>query len=182
MQVFIDLGSHFGAIISKFIASKSYTKGCEIHAFEPNPVITENHFMRYPAGVIIHRKAAWIKDGSLDFYINHDPRVQGSSVCRDKITGDLDKKNPVKIECIDFGAWLLRSFKAFDEIILKMNIEGAEYELLPKMINDGSIGMIKKLYLRHHWQKIGFPKSIDDKLMERLSVVPGLQVFDTYCF
>jgi FkbM family methyltransferase len=182
MNVFIDLGSHFGAITRKFIASKSYSSDFVIHAFEPNPVIPDSVFAAYPTGVIIHREAAWIVDGEMEFYINKDARVQGASIHRDKITGNLDKNNPVRIKCIDFSAWIRSNFLKTDNIIVKSNIEGAEYDLFGQMMNDGTIEYIRLLYLRRHWNKIGMSIDQDIDFVERLTKVPGLLLVNDYSF
>jgi hypothetical protein len=40
-----------------------------------------------------------------------------------------------------------------------MNIEGAEYDILEKMLIDKSIDYIDKLFISWHWKKLkGFPK------------------------
>jgi FkbM family methyltransferase len=184
MNAFIDLGSFRGAIIRKFIASPQYSTDFIIHAFESNPKIGEDIFKTYPSGVIVHKEAAWISDGEIDFFINKErpTRVQGSSVFKEKTTGDLDKENPLKIKCIDFSAWLKKNFTCGDNVIVKMNIEGAEYEVLNKIIYDGNMHLIRRLYLKRHWHKIGIPQSIDTKLMADLSLYSGLQIFKDYEF
>lgn len=182
MNVFIDLGSHFGAITRKFMSSKLYSSDFVIHCFEANPVITPEIFAAYPAGCIIHREAAWTEDGEIEFFINHDQRVQGSSVFKEKVTGNLDKEHPVKVPCIDFSAWLKKNFNRTDNVIVKSNIEGAEYPLFTKMIENGTIDMISKLYLRRHWHKIGMPREEDACFMERLLAGGCPQVFSDYDF
>lgn len=182
MNVWIDLGSHFGAITRKFMASKLYSPDFIMHAFEPNPVISRITFFSYPQNVIVHREAAWICDGEIELYINQDPRVQGSSIHREKITGNLDKDNPVRVKCIDFSAWLKANFSKTDNIIVKSNIEGAEYQLFERLISNGTIEYIKKLFLRRHWQKIGMSIDQDVDFIERLLKVPGLAVINDYAF
>lgn len=182
MRAFIDLGSHFGAIIKKFMASKLYTSDCKLYAFEPNPRITQEHLSFYPECVNISTSAAWINDGTLDFYINDDPRYQGSSVCKEKTTGFLNKESPVIVKCFDFSEWMNREFREGDDVIIKMNIEGAEYKLIPRMIQDGSINFVSRLYLRRHWHKIGLPESVDNLMLDSLRMVDGLQVFNDYNF
>jgi FkbM family methyltransferase len=182
MNVFIDLGSHFGAIIRKFMASKLFSSDFIIHAFEPNPAITSDTFDLYPPKVVVHREAAWICDGEINLYINQNPRVQGSSIFRQKTTGNLDKDHPARVKCIDFGAWLRKNFSKSDNIIVKSNIEGAEYELFDRLVADGTIEFIKKLYLRRHWQKIGMSIDQDIDFVERLVTVPGLVLFNNYSF
>lgn len=182
MNVFIDLGSHFGAITRKFIASKLYSPDFVIHCFESNPIIGPEIIASYPEGCIIHREAVWTFDGEIEFFINHDQRVQGSSAFKDKITGNLDKDHPVTVPCIDFSAWIQRNFTREDNVIVKCNIEGAEYAILEKMIHDGSIDIVRKLYLRRHWHKIGMDQKIDSDLMQRLTAGGCPQVFPDYQF
>lgn len=167
-NVWIDLGSHFGAITRKFMASKSYSPGMELHAFEGNPIITQDIFDGYPSRVQIHRVLAWTFNGELDFFINGDQRVQGCSVLPDKITGNLDVANPVRVPCIDFSKWIRDNFEPTDNIILKSNIEGAEYDLFEKMLSDGTAEYISKLFLRRHWHKCNIPESRDKKLVADL--------------
>ncbi len=46
-----------------------------------------------------------------------------------------------------------------------MNIEGAEYEILPKMFDDGSIDYINKFFMSWHWRKLsGFTEKRHNKI------------------
>jgi FkbM family methyltransferase len=184
MKAFIDLGSFHGSIIRKFIASPQYSPDFIIHAFESNPKIGQDIFWTYPQGVKTHTEAAWIHDGEIEFYINSERpiKVQGSSVYKEKTTGGLDKEHPLKIRCIDFSRWLACHFTLNDDVIVKMNIEGAEYPVLSKLIYDGNVNLIRKLYLRRHWHKIGIAQSVDTELMENLAKYKGLQIFNNYEF
>ena len=51
---------------------------------------------------------------------------------------------------IDFSRWLSANFSIRDYIIVKMDIEGAEYEVLEKMIRDGTLQMVNELYVEFH--------------------------------
>lgn len=166
----IDLGSHFGSITRRFIESPLYHADFELHAFEGNPIITQDRFDAYPSGVEIHQYLAWTFDGAIEFYLTkgQDPRVQGSSVFREKITGNLDPENPVIVPCLDFSAWLADNFEEGDQVIVKSNIEGAEYDLFEKLIDDGTIRIIRRLHLRRHWQKCGIPEERDRALVAAL--------------
>ena len=50
--------------------------------------------------------------------------------------------------------WITDNFTKDDYIILKMDIEGAEYEVLNKMIDDNSIKYINKLYVDFHGLRV----------------------------
>lgn len=183
-NIFIDLGSFRGDIIRKFMSSPLYSPDFEIHAFESNPLFTEQDFVFYPSGIIIHREAVGIVDGNIPMYVNknHLRNIQGTSICRDKITGDLDSQNPIDVKCIDFARWLRESFAPEDNIIVKCNIEGAEYPLFDHFIKTGTIRYIKRLFLRVHWHKIGMQKADHDNFMFRLNMVDGLKIQHEYKF
>jgi hypothetical protein len=159
------------------MSSPLFSRDFEIHAFEANPLFTNGQFLGYPFGVHIHRVAAWTTDGEIAIYVNRDKRlnVQGTSVFKEKITGNLDPDHPVPVKCIDFSTWLRTNFSLDDNILVKCNIEGAEYPLFRHMMTDGSIAFIKRLFLRVHWHKIGMPEDEHKEFMRDLEkVVPRL--------
>jgi FkbM family methyltransferase len=61
-----------------------------------------------------------------------------------------DWSDPVLVECIDFSQWIKNNFSKEDYIFVKMDIEGSEYKILPKMIDDGSINYINDLAIEWH--------------------------------
>ena len=62
-------------------------------------------------------------------------------------------KSSDNIEGIDFSNWLLSNFDKKDHIILKMDIEGSEFSVLPKMFEDESIKLVDKLFIEFHYGK-----------------------------
>ena len=59
----------------------------------------------------------------------------------------------LEVEAIDFSMWIRENFVEDDYIFLKMDIEGSEYKVLPKMIEDGTINYINDLIIEwHDWQ------------------------------
>jgi len=182
MNVFIDLGSHKGKIIQKFMKSKLYSKDFVIHAFEVSPLLGPEVFAAYPKGVIVHKSAAWTSAGELEFFVCREKKEsQGPSLFKEKTTGNLDKGRPEKVKCFDFSAWIKTKFQPTDNIIVKCNIEGAEYPVFRKMILDGTIGYIKKLFLRVHWHKIGMDKDDHEQFMRQLREA-GIELHGEYDF
>lgn len=58
----------------------------------------------------------------------------------------------IEVESIDLSQWILENFDKDDFIVLKMDVEGAEYTILPKMIEDNSIGYLNSAFIEwHHW-------------------------------
>lgn len=167
MKVFIDAGAHAGSAMRKFMEEPRYDDGWVIHAFEPNPFIRTRE--RYPSKAIIHRSAAWVEDGWADFYYNaKKPTDDGASLIKEKRTGNLDVENPVSVQTIDFSRWLLDNFHESDTIVLKMDIEGAEYPVLRKMIKDGSIDIVDEIHLESHSRKVNVPEKDTEALLDEL--------------
>jgi len=176
MKVYIDCGSYEGGTIKRFIESDYYTLDFNIFAFDPNPRITQSF---YPDKVIFIPKAVWISNSIIDFYINtkNTKRQSGSSIIKEKITGSLDKNNPIKINTIDFSLWLKNNFTINDYIIVKMNIEGAEYNVLNKCIDDGTINLINILFIQFHEKKILLGIEKHNKLLNRLYNIKTLSMY-----
>jgi FkbM family methyltransferase len=178
MNVFIDLGSHVGKTIKMFMKSKQYTPDFQIHAFEANPLVPR----KYPKGVIEHRCAAWITEDTIKFYVNRKKlKSQCASVFKQKTSGHLDKKHPIMVPCVDFSKWVKANFKETDNIIVKSDIEGAEYHVFGKMIADGTIRYIKKVYMdERHYDRIGVSLKEDRDFITELR--KHTEVHDDYRF
>jgi FkbM family methyltransferase len=175
--VFIDCGAHRGRILERFISKHPDT---EAYAFECNPFFKDQ---KYRNGVIASRSALWINDKGIDLYVNKNvPQVEGSSCFGDKITGGLDSKHPVHVESIDIDRWLKKTFAGRRVCIhMKMNIEGAEYPVLEHMILNGSISMIRFIYIQWHWRKIpSISESWHNSIVSKLSEVKSLTVHNGY--
>ncbi len=61
------------------------------------------------------------------------------------LTGGFRKLSYRKtIPVIDLSKWIMETFTIEDYIIFKLDVEGAEYEILRKMINDKAFKYIDK--------------------------------------
>lgn len=61
----------------------------------------------------------------------------------------------VEVETVDLSQWIKDNFSKEDYIIMKMDIEGAEYTVLPKLIEDGTASYINGAYIEWHDWVIG---------------------------
>ena len=167
-KIYVDCGSFKGKSIKQFRAL--FGGDYEIFAFDPFVV-------REYAGMTFFKKAVWVEDCKMPLYVNTKKRNAGSSLFKEKITGKLNKDNPVEVECVDFSRWIRDNFDPTDYIVLKMNIEGSEYPVLNKMIEDGTIDYIDRLYLSFHYEKIGLSKEEHDKLVSALKALKTTTVY-----
>ena len=177
MIAFVDCGAYSGTAIRWFRENPLYSAPDAIYAFECNPSMMKN----YGSGVTAIHSACWTHDGTIEFYRNPtSPNIQGNSVYRDKTTGDLDKDHPIVVPCIDFSAWLKRTFTSGDTVIVKMNIEGAEYDVLEKCVLDNSIALITELHIQWHNRKIPGIDSRHVALLGQLKAMPHLKLYHGY--
>lgn len=162
--IFIDGGAHIGETVNSFFKSKLYLKyPWEIFSFEPNPNLA--YLIPIKPRMTVLDKAIWISDGEIDFYLSKHGR--GSSLIKEKKSGGLSKIL-VRVESVDFGQWIKNRFSKDDFILVKLDIEGAEYKVLDKMLADGSIEYVDELYIEFHNTKVGISEEKDKELLKKI--------------
>jgi len=177
-KVFIDCGAHKGESLEAFSSLYADSGEYEAYCFE----ISDRRMFKQAGLKIMSRlvlekniksavwdtKAVWVKDGTITWYDDAD---EGSSVIKDKYA-----HNPRKAESFDLSSWIKDNFLESDTIILKLDIEGAEYEVLQKLYNDGTLRYIDKLYCEIHGAKCG------KSLAQSLNLVAGAKDFGHHIY
>jgi len=154
-KVFIDCGANDGCSIELFRKHYPNANEYEIHSFEPNPLFKEK---LQSLNVNYYEAAISTADGIHNFYLDqwYEKDVYthfGSTLMREKISKKGCPVQEIKVQGIDFSKWILNNFSINDYIVLKMDVEGAEYVILKKMINDGSLDYINVIYIEFHGRK-----------------------------
>jgi len=145
-KVFVDLGANKGEITDRFFELVP-DNGFEVISFEPNDRFDHDLATKHYA--VQHNKVlVWIDDGELAFKFDSGSTGYSSSCILTKSTGKFEKI--VMTPCIDISTWLLQNVCADDFVILKVDIEGAEYEVIRKMDSAGSLSLIDVLLLDTH--------------------------------
>jgi FkbM family methyltransferase len=150
--IYIDGGARIGESIEILLDPRPELLGCDSYMFEcnPNHIETLNHLKindkKY--NFIVKQEALWNENCEKDFFISND--VWGDLGCtlKPEKRESLDRDNPIKVKCIDFSQFL----EKFDDcyIIVKLDVEGAEYEILEHLIKTGTINKINELYVEFH--------------------------------
>lgn len=172
MKIFIDLGAYDGDTIEK--ALRLYPNFDFFYAFEPYPPNLEKLRRKYKDNkkIIIFDKAAATFDGRAKFFLhknikNKNGSDEGSTLEESK--NNIDLNNFVEVQTMDFSKFILENFNTSDQIVLKIDIEGTEYELLEKMIRNESIKLISKLFCEWHKHKTDITKERHNHLIEKLN-------------
>jgi FkbM family methyltransferase len=148
-KVFIDCGAHKATSLDFFMENFSDSGDYETHSFEINSDFSK-YFDKYTneKSHFFYNLAVWTNDGEVSFW----KMPEESSTVSKYHPRDLGDTAAIS-KCLDFSTWMRNTFSDNDYIILKMYIEGAEFEVLPKMIKDGTLGMVDELYIEFHYKK-----------------------------
>ena len=176
-NVFLDLGTHFGEGLKEFIHKFHMNESWIIHTFEINSLTFENFIAnqhkQYP-WVIPHLEAASNHNGELKVFIESHPTRNGDTGEATSVIG-LNEWNPFDgkwkqyfqktstVPCIDFSEFIINNFDKEDNIIVKMDIEGSEFDVLDRMIETGAIDYVNFISIEFH-SHFFFEK---DKMKER---------------
>ena len=177
-KVFLDCGANKGQSVKRFQRAEEYTKDFLMYSFEPVPFLVKQFKNKvHDVNVTLIEKAVWIYDGDIDFYFNKPCRKpEGSTLIASRRKRRIEKK-PHTVECMDFSKWLSDNFNKTDYIVLKMDIEGAEYSVLEKMMEDETISYINKAYIEFHYNvKKKIETDRHQQLIDRLKNVSGLEL------
>jgi peptidoglycan-N-acetylglucosamine deacetylase len=182
VKVFIDLGPYNGDSLEA--ALKKYKHYDHFYAFEPlskNFEILKKRFSDYNNISLIHA-AADIRSGQSELYLGREFGDEGGSLCKDKKTNFKDRIEVVMT--IDFAKFIKDQFDRNDEIILKIDIEGKEYDLLNKMIKDGSMEYIDEIFCEWHWDRLNISEDEHCNVLESVNklgfCLTGINKYDGF--
>tara|TARA_R110002051_G_scaffold68129_2_gene122806 strand:- start:8182 stop:8799 length:618 start_codon:yes stop_codon:yes gene_type:complete len=150
-KYFIDCGAHCGESI--LTAKQRFGNDINVISFEPVPGLAKQlqEIHKDDPTVHIQNSAVWINDEIKKFHLSEE-YTDGSSLLNS--LNNLRNNHYLDIPCFDFSSWIAKTFSEEDYIILKLDIEGAEYEVLNKLIEDKNISLINELWGEWHDMKI----------------------------
>ncbi len=127
------------------------------YLFEPNPLSIPNIIASIEIfskdkkiNIKLIKKAVSTKNEKREFFLGI--RRQSSATLF-KGKGYVDYNKSVIVQCINLDKWIRKTFSKKDYIYMNMDIEGAEYEVLPHMIKKGSIKYINEIEIEFHAHK-----------------------------
>jgi FkbM family methyltransferase len=169
-NILLDCGCHYGKGLRKQIDMHRIDSTWQIYCWEANPY-TYEHFKKntrfHHLNVTAYHAAVSDHDGTVSFNVqasSTDKGGTGKSGTGSSII-DLDQWHckggnfveQVTVPTVDLSAWIINNTSQQDYVILKMDVEGAEYDVLEKIIDTGAIDLIDRLYIEWHAQMFSNP-------------------------
>ena len=164
-KIFIDCGTHYGEGLRQFIDMYKMDAEWEIHTFEANPV-AHAHFLNRNGELLQHYNIKHYNLAISDSYgkirlnqetpPNEDNSGMGTSII------SLNQWNPwggelalnfktfVDVDTIAFSDFLDKTVSIGDFCVIKMDIEGAEYQTLEKIISRGLYNKMNDIFVEYH--------------------------------
>lgn len=176
--LFVDLGANLGQGYSWF---KNYfnTPNIFFELFEPNPNCLKKLEQMddvITGKITLHPVGVGKEKGSFDFYGTGEEEggkfSEGGSISRNHILNlsrewwKVSEDNTIKVNIINFSEYLESVSAKFDKIIVKMDIEGAEVELLEALLEKNTANLISILYVEFHAQYLSEEHSLSTKKRE----------------
>lgn len=167
-DIAIDCGANLGVITTILAAN-----GAEVHAFEPNPdafrVLSERtahlpNVHRHPQAVLDRAD-----EMTLYLHVNYGLNPERFS-SRSSLIGDkrnVDDRKGVKVPVIDLPAFIEALGRPVK--LLKIDVEGAEYDILNALIDRGLMDRIGAVFVETHAHSIPSLRPKDAALRQRIA-------------
>jgi FkbM family methyltransferase len=192
-NVFLDLGTHYGQGLREFVERFRIDDSWIVYTFEANPntykIFTEQYLKLTP---YVRPTNAAVSDHTGKITLNLEtPPNEGDTGMGSSVV-PLDVWDPwgnnssgthflkqVDVLCFDFSKFVLENFSPEDNIIVKMDIEGSEYDVLEKMIRDDSISYLNHISVEWHSRFFKNKDEIENRernLIETIRTYNGLNL------
>lgn len=161
-KIFLDIGTHTGQTL--LLAIKKFPDFDAYIGVEPVVSLLKGFENKIPEGyqekVFIYKVALDVFDvfdnpkQKVTFYEDLTPGNHhlGSSLFSDKT---MRKNKKIEVNCIDVNYFFADVFEEGDEVYMKIDIEGKEYDIFEALMKSGLLKKyVKKLFVEWHWNKV----------------------------
>lgn len=165
-KLFVDCGGYDGCSVIQFLSERP---DFDVISFEPNPEFRK-YYRLLPTKLIA--KAVTTHDGSVDLILdpidgNGSSIISAKDVVNNRSFGNDDCPT-IQVPSVDLSRFLREVATTTNYLVLKLDVEGAEYEILPKMLDNGTIDLVDELLIEFHWDKCGVPEARHEQLRHDL--------------
>lgn len=183
-KIIFDLGAHCGESIRFFSKSLKDPENWNIVSVEASNLNfkkLKDASVKYSSifkNIKLHNKFVFHKNQDIHFYEYIDEfHSAGSTYSKKKFDFNSRKKpqyadlahNIIHPSIFNICSEYEKACEIASEIIIKMDIEGAEYEILPELIKLLDPIKTKYFYIEFHGDKLGVDFSVDKKYIDKIS-------------
>jgi len=165
-KIFIDGGANIGQSTRSFLKQWPESETFEIYMFEPKPTRRLKKTNEAFKNVELLPAAVWIYDGEIDFF-EKATGSQGNTLIHEKTIREPTRKyKKFTVKAISLSNWIKTNFSREDYIILKLDVEGAEYEIIEDLYQTGVLEYIDMFFCEIHGLKCGKDFKSSKRLVE----------------
>ena len=158
-RVFLDVGGHVGETLVEAVQPR--WRFDRIWSFEPSSRCWPELDALEDDRVEVVRAGWWTADTDLDLF---DPGTLGGSISDTRVrVGDVER-----CRFVDASAWLGEHVTDDDEVWAKVNIEGAEVDVLAHLLDTGAVRLIDHLVVRFDVEKQPDGRAPAEAMRQRL--------------
>ncbi|XP_066287473.1 uncharacterized protein [Branchiostoma lanceolatum] len=186
-KIFLDVGGNVASSVQMLREMYPAGKEFTVHSFELDSRMAP-YFTPYPDHVLHCPIAASNKNGKMTAYAEaawspdlgtyHGKYVKwgggtlfvDDAVKKDKAGGPQRMTRRHTVDTVDLSLWIQENTRLEDYVVLKMDIEGGEFDVLKKMLEDGTFKWIDKFYGEWHfgWPVAGWTLKKQRDLIAKL--------------
>ncbi|MCJ7829460.1 MAG: FkbM family methyltransferase [Dehalococcoidia bacterium] len=158
-KVLIDIGGHLGETIRRFYREVEDARFYEIHTFEPVDdcfVTLKKNTERMKNVKAWQNAVVGTDEDYRNIFVGSVNDHEGSTMVNRKITGGVNYDKPLQVPAMNLSKFIHTNFRYIEDhsIVLKMNIEGGEYELMQHIIKENLMPYFSQIYIGTHKCKI----------------------------
>jgi FkbM family methyltransferase len=164
-KIFVDCGFNAGEMLERLVKA---LPDFQFYGFEVNyqyfAATAAELQKRHPNILGLNFSAVSDHDGTASFHIAGQKggilRAEATTILPELHKEEFTDERPYEVPAIDFSRWLTETAarhtgadgsKPF--VAVKMDIEGAEYAVLEKLVRDGTITLISELIVEFHTEQ-----------------------------
>jgi FkbM family methyltransferase len=179
-NIFIDCGTQLGQGLKNICKLENVTNEWDVYSFEANPItfekVKKNKHVRY-FNVAVSDRYDFL-NFNCEKWDDENGFIGGGSTLvnlkywnTDRVYGNKPEYLKTIVPVIDLTDFILKIKPEEKSIVLKIDIEGAEYNVLKKLKDLDLFKYIKKIYIEFH-----------DHLLDNLDVNNNSNYWFNYCY
>jgi FkbM family methyltransferase len=157
-KYFLDCGTHLAQGLNEISKQLKTDHTWQVHSWEANPyTFSVLDKTPYPENYHFYNAAISDYNGTINLNVetvNDSDTGQGTSTIDKSIWKNSMHKGKflktVSVPCIDLSDWIQHNCQDAEFLAIKLDIEGAEYAVLEKMIKDCTLDLVNQIFIEWH--------------------------------